>query len=77
MQNKADRVARRANTLLDARRKSKGITGDLVSILDAIPHGEARDYAKKLGISAQYFSDIRNGRREISANVLERLVNLK
>lgn len=47
------------------------------AIEECIPRGEAKIFADKIGVTPQYLSDIRNGRRSISDEFLERLVRLK
>lgn len=40
------------------------------------PRGSMRSIARELKISAQYLCDISNGRRKVSATVLERVMGL-
>lgn len=40
-------------------------------------HGSGRDMARKMGITVQYLSDIRHGRRKVSDSVVEKLGKLR
>jgi transcriptional regulator with XRE-family HTH domain len=47
------------------------------SIVGYLTHGEAAIFADTVGVSPQYLSDIRNGRRRISDDVVEKLVKIR
>jgi hypothetical protein len=47
------------------------------AICQLLAHGEAVGFAKTLGVTPQYLSDIRKGKRRISDEVLEQLTQLR
>lgn len=63
----------------DARLQSRDADIDLRDSLDAYLRewGDASGLAGKIGISPQYLSDIRNGRRLISTTFIEELLGVK
>jgi transcriptional regulator with XRE-family HTH domain len=65
--------------LLYSQRAVAGVTeSELRKALDeSLSHGDAATVAKHCGVTAQYLSDMRRGKRAISDAVLERLRRLK
>jgi transcriptional regulator with XRE-family HTH domain len=59
-----------------AGRAEKDLRKAIVAVLGA-ERGSANAIARRVGISAAYLSDIRNGRRKISDAILAKLAKLK
>lgn len=66
-----------AKYLRDARRQLRVDKEKLTLLIGLLPYGKHSDLPSLLKITPQYLSDIKNGRRAISDEVVERLVNLK
>jgi len=47
------------------------------ALVELLPHGEAFGFAEQMGVTPQYLSDIRKGKRRISDEFLERLVRVR
>ncbi len=55
----------------------EGVLQQCVSAFCDQYHGSLRDMAKRMGITVQYLSDIRHGRRKVSDSVVEKLGKLR
>jgi transcriptional regulator with XRE-family HTH domain len=64
-----------ANKLLDYRRRGAPLEVRFVAALDeACARSSAKALAEAIGISEQYLSDIRRGRRPVSDGMLHKVV---
>lgn len=71
-------VRQRANRLKAFRAQERAEEQALRSILDSsLKQGDAVKVAKQLGIAPTYLSDVRNGLRGISSELLEKLCEVE
>ena len=71
-------VRKRADRLKAFRTQERAEEQALLSALDSsLKQGNASEFARSIGISKQYLTDIRKGHRGISTELLEKLCEVE